>query len=63
MRVRSLADEARQCREWAEEFAGRPEGPMFLRIAGEFDEIARAAASPADGGAGLKNTSRASEVR
>ena len=62
MRVRSLVDEARQCREWAEEFTGPPEGPMFLRIASEFDEIARAAAPQADRGVALEIASPAIEV-
>ena len=36
----SLAGQAEQCRAWAQEFIRRPEGPILLRIAHEFDHLA-----------------------
>ncbi|WP_294173718.1 hypothetical protein [uncultured Sphingomonas sp.] len=37
---RTLADEANECRTWAEEFQGTPEQPFFQRLADEFDRLA-----------------------
>lgn len=40
MGQRLFADEARRCREWAAELAGRPEERMLLNIAREFEHLA-----------------------
>jgi TorA maturation chaperone TorD len=40
MRPHHLASEASACRSLAEEFEGRPEAPLLLRIATEFDRLA-----------------------
>lgn len=40
MGQRLFVEEARQCRRWAEELAGKPDGSMLLRIAHAFDALA-----------------------
>jgi hypothetical protein len=40
MRPHHLASEASACRSLAKEFEGRPEAPLLLRLATEFDQLA-----------------------
>jgi TorA maturation chaperone TorD len=40
MRPHELASEATACRVLAQEFEGRPEAPVLLRLASEFDRLA-----------------------
>lgn len=40
MRLHELASEASACRSLAKEFEGRPEAPLLLRLATEFDQLA-----------------------
>ncbi len=42
----ALANEAADCRFWAEEFAGRPEHALLLRLANEFENLAELATPP-----------------
>lgn len=37
---RTLADEANDCRTWADELDGTPEQPFLRRLADEFDRLA-----------------------
>ncbi len=43
MSQRTLTNEAADCRSWAHEFEGRPEKAFLLKLASEFENLARAA--------------------
>ena len=40
MQQQQLTDHARHCRLMAEDYSGRPERPILLKIAHTFDELA-----------------------
>jgi hypothetical protein len=47
MHPHNLASEASACRSLAKEFEGRPEAPLLLRLASEFDQLASTREWPA----------------
>jgi hypothetical protein len=41
MHPQMLANEAEKCRQWAPEYAGRPEEWFLLKLASAYEELAR----------------------